>query len=90
MGNGTAVESNAINKAIEAASNAGGGTVYFPAGNYLTGSIRLKSNICLFLDQGATIIAAPVSKENGYDDEEANSNNKYQDSGHSHCTVITI
>ena len=84
MGNGTAVESNAINKAIEAASNAGGGTVYFPAGNYLTGSIRLKSNICLFLDQGATIIAAPVSKENGYDDEEADSNNKYQDSGHSH------
>jgi polygalacturonase len=83
-GNGTAVESNAINKAIEAASKAGGGTVYFPAGNYLTGSIRLKSNICLFLDQGATIIAAPVSKENGYDNEEPGSNNQYQDYGHSH------
>ena len=51
IGNGMAIESNAINKAIEAASNAGGGTVYFPPGNYLTGSIRLKSNICLFLDQ---------------------------------------
>ena len=48
-GDGTAVESNAINKAISAASKAGGGTVYFPPGNYLTGSIRLKSNICLFL-----------------------------------------
>ncbi|MGA2172731.1 MAG: glycoside hydrolase family 28 protein [Sedimentisphaerales bacterium] len=83
-GDGTAVESNAVNRAIEAASDAGGGTVYFPAGNYLTGSIRLKSDICLFIDQGATIIAAPVSKENGYDDEEAGSNNQYQDSGHSH------
>jgi polygalacturonase len=81
---GTTVESNAINKAIEAASSAGGGTVYFPPGNYLTGSIRLKSDICLFLDQGATIIAAPVSKENGYDDEEPGSNNQYQDYGHSH------
>jgi polygalacturonase len=81
---GTAIESIAINKAIEAASNAGGGTVYFPPGNYLTGSIRLKSNICLFLDQGATIIAAPVSKENGYDDAEPGSNNKFQDYGHSH------
>jgi len=83
-GDGTAVESDTINKAIEAASNAGGGTVYFPPGNYLTGSIRLKSNICLFLDQGATIIAAPVSKENGYDDEEPGSDNKFQDYGHSH------
>ncbi|MGA2069836.1 MAG: glycosyl hydrolase family 28-related protein [Sedimentisphaerales bacterium] len=84
MGDGTAVESDTINKAIEAASNAGGGTVYFPPGNYLTGSIRLKSNICLFLDQGATIIAASVSKENGYDDAEPGSNNKFQDYGHSH------
>ena len=83
-GDGTAVESNAINKAIEAASKAGGGTVYFPPGNYLTGSIRLKSNICLFIDQGATIIAAAVSKENGYDDEETGSNNQFQDYGHSH------
>ena len=83
-GDGTAVESNAINKAISAASNAGGGTVYFPPGNYLTGSIRLKSNICLFIDQGATIIAAAVNKENGYDDEEPGSNNQYQDYGHSH------
>lgn len=43
--NGTTIDSKAINKTIETASNAGGGTVYFPAGNYLTSSIRLKRNI---------------------------------------------
>jgi polygalacturonase len=45
----------AIKKAIEAASKAGGGTVYFPAGKYLTGPIRLKSNITIFIDAGAEL-----------------------------------
>ena len=45
----------AIEKAINAASKAGGGTVYFPAGKYLTGPIHLKSNITLFIDAGAEI-----------------------------------
>lgn len=45
----------AIHKAIDAAASAGGGTVYFPSGRYLTGPIRLQSHITLFLDAGATI-----------------------------------
>ncbi len=84
VGDGSNLDSKAINKAIDAAANAGGGTVYFPAGNYLSGSIHLKSNISLFIDQGATIIAAPVTADNGYDEEEATVNTTYQDSGHSH------
>jgi len=84
IGDGNNLDSKAINKAIDAASAVGGGTVYLPAGNYLSGSIHLKSNISLFLDQGATIIAAPVSAENGYDEEETSVNATYQDSGHSH------
>jgi len=84
VGDGITLDSKAINKTIDSAVNAGGGTVYFPAGNYLCGSIHLKSNISLFLDQGATIIAAPIIEENGYDEEEASISVKYQDSGHSH------
>jgi polygalacturonase len=84
VGDGKTLDNKAINKAIDAASAAGGGTVFIPAGNYLSGSIRLKSNISLYLDQGAVIIAAPVSAENGYDEEEPGPNNAYQDSGHSH------
>ena len=84
IGDGKNFDSKAINIAIEAASKTGGGTVFVPAGNYLCGSIHLKSNITLYLDQGATVIAAPVSAENGYDEEEESISVKYQDSGHSH------
>src|SRR5215210_2640062 len=45
----------AIAKAIAAASKAGGGTVYFPAGKYLTGPVHLKSNITLLIDAGAEL-----------------------------------
>ena len=44
-GDGAATDSPAINRAIDAAAAAGGGTVYFPAGVYLSYSIRLKSNV---------------------------------------------
>src|SRR4029077_2675485 len=40
-GDGQAPDRDAINRAVEAAGAAGGGTVYFPAGTYLTGSLRL-------------------------------------------------
>jgi polygalacturonase len=45
----------AIADAIEAASLAGGGTVYVPAGTYRTGAIFLKSNIELHLSPGAVL-----------------------------------
>ena len=57
-GDGKTLDTPAINKAIEAAAAAGGGIVRFPAGNYLCYSIHLKSHITLFLDPGATIVAA--------------------------------
>lgn len=49
------IATKAIAKAIAAASKAGGGTVYFPAGKYLTGPIHLKSNISIFIDAGAEL-----------------------------------
>ncbi len=45
----------AIRNAIDAASKKGGGTIYFPAGKYLTGPIHLKSNITIFIDAGAEL-----------------------------------
>ncbi len=83
-GDGKQLDSVAINKAIEAAAAKGGGTVYFPAGDYLSTSIRLKSNIALYLDQGATIIAAETSATAKYDPPEPNQWDAYQDFGHSH------
>ena len=45
----------AIQAAIDACSKAGGGTVYFPPGDYLSGTLRLLSNVNLSLSVGATV-----------------------------------
>jgi len=55
IGDGSTKDTEAIRKAISTAADAGGGTVYFPAGQYLTGSIHLQSNITLHLDAGAVL-----------------------------------
>ena len=85
-GDGKTVDTPAINQAIEAAAATGGGAVAFPAGSYLCFSIHLKSNVALYLDEGATIVAAdtPEGGAGGYDAAEPNPWDKYQDFGHSH------
>ena len=69
-GNGKHLDSPAIDTAIQAASAAGGGTVFVPAGTYLCGSIHLTNNIHLYLDAGAVILGAPQAM-NAYDPTEA-------------------
>lgn len=84
-GDGKAVDSLSINKAIDEAAKNGGGTIRFPAGTYLCFSIRLKSNITLHLEKGSTILAAdPKEHKGSYDMPEPNEWDMYQDFGHSH------
>jgi polygalacturonase len=83
-GDGKNLDTAAINKTIDAAAAAGGGTVFFPAGSYLSVSIHLKSNIALYLDQGATIVAADTVPGVAYDLAEPNQWDAFQDFGHSH------
>src|SRR4051812_41824887 len=86
-GDGKTLDTAAINNAIDAAAAAGGGTVEFPAGNYLSYSIHLKSHIELHLGIGATIIAAEPSADlsTGYDPAEPNpGTDQYEDFGHAH------
>ena len=88
IGDGKTIASPAINRALEAASAAGGGTVHVPAGQYLCYSIHLQSNVTLYLDHGAVIIAAdplPPGQPGGYDDPgPAQPWEAYQDFGHNH------
>jgi len=81
VGDGTNLDSQAINRAIDAAVKVGGGTVLVPAGIYLSGSIHLQSNIHLLIDAGATILGAP-QKMNAYDETELFPGVAYQDGGH--------
>jgi polygalacturonase len=57
-GDGQTLDSPAIQATIEACYQAGGGTVYIPAGSYVTGSLFLKSNITLYLDAGAALLGS--------------------------------
>jgi polygalacturonase len=88
-GDGISIDTPALNAAIDAAANTGGGTVIFPAGVYASYSIHLKSNVALFLEQGATILAAPTPYDGlasgGYDAAEPQGAwEPYQDYGHNH------
>jgi polygalacturonase len=83
-GDGRTLDTPAINRAIATAAAKGGGTVRFPAGTYLSVSIHLKSNIALYIDQGATIVAAETANGVAYDPPEPNQWDAYQDFGHSH------
>ena len=81
VGDGTNLDSPAIDRAIAAAADGGGGTVLLPAGTYLSGSIHLRSNIHLLLDAGATILGAPQSLK-AYDWTEPFPGVAFQDGGH--------
>ena len=83
-GDGVTLDTAAVNAAIAAAADAGGGTVFFPAGTYACHSVRLRSHITLRLDAGATLAAAPPTAAEGYDPPEPNPFDLYQDFGHSH------
>jgi polygalacturonase len=94
-GDGKTLDTAAIRSAVAAATAAGGGTVYFPAGTWLSFSIPLASNVELHLSQGARLLAAdsPLPGQSGgyhggtYDAAEPMQQpewEKYQDFGHSH------
>jgi len=92
-GDGKTVDTPAINKAIQAVYDSGGGTLVFPAGTYVCFTIHLLSNVEIYLSQGCTILAAasPLPTEttgyNGGTYDAAEPNDPwipYQDYGHNH------
>lgn len=83
VGDGKTLDHTAINRAIDSCVAHGGGRVVLPAGTYLCGSIRLKSNVELHISAGATILAAPGSMK-AYDESEPWEGPAYQDGGHTY------
>jgi hypothetical protein len=60
VGDGRTLDTGAVQKAIDACAIAGGGQVLFPAGDYLSGTIHLRSKVTLFLDRGARLVGSPA------------------------------
>jgi polygalacturonase len=54
-GNKQGNDGPAIQAGIDECYKQGGGTVYVPAGDYFCGGLRMKSNVSLFLEAGATL-----------------------------------
>ena len=52
---GSEPATEAFHAAIQAAKKAGGGTIYVPAGSYISGPIEMVSNLTLYFDAGATV-----------------------------------
>ncbi len=63
VGDGKTLDSAAINAAIDACNQAGGGVVYCSPGNYLCGTVELKSNVTLYLEAGAVILGSTDVKQ---------------------------
>ena len=59
----TVLSTTAIQQAIDICSKAGGGRVIVPAGQYKIGTIVLKSDVHLFLEQGATLYGSTDLKD---------------------------
>ncbi len=63
VGDGKRSDTQSILAAIKFCASQGGGTVYFPPGKYLTGALKLESNIRLHLDSGAIVLGSQDPKD---------------------------
>lgn len=62
-GDGIAKDTSALQAAIDACAQPGGGVVRLSAGRYLTAPIELKTNITLQIDKGATLLGSPDHRD---------------------------
>ncbi len=67
--NGTTLNTTSIQKAIDYIHENGGGRLMFYVGRYLTGTIHLKSNVTIHLEEGAIL----VGSDNPFDYERIGS-----------------
>jgi polygalacturonase len=58
IGDGTTLNSQAIQKAIDACYKSGGGKVIIPAGKFLSGTIAIKDNVTLYLQKDAVLLGS--------------------------------
>lgn len=58
-GDGIAKDTSALQAAIDACAQQGGGVVRLSAGIYLTAPVEMKTNITLQIDKGATLLGSP-------------------------------
>lgn len=87
-GDSAALDTEAIQRAIDAAARDGGGVVVFPAGTYACFSLRLRSFVTLEFTPGSVLLGAQPSFTPGHEydapEPQPASLRSYQDYGHNH------
>ncbi|ERN11715.1 probable polygalacturonase [Amborella trichopoda] len=63
IGDGLHLETTAIQAAIDGCASIGDGRLIFPAGQYLTGTVFLKSGVTLVVEKGAVILGSRLQKD---------------------------
>ena len=56
---GVTLNTRSIQRAVDYISEQGGGRLIFYVGRYLTGSIELKSNVTIRIEEGAVLVSVP-------------------------------
>ena len=83
VADGKTLSRAALQAAVDACHAAGGGTVYVPAGEYLVGTVVLRSHVHIYLEAGATLIGS-TDLENDYLPHEEFEGTPYQDISHTY------
>lgn len=63
VGDGKFLNTSVLQKAIDTCSRKGGGKLVVPKGDFLTGTLYLKSNVHLYLEEGGVILGSPFKKD---------------------------
>jgi polygalacturonase len=63
VGDGATLNTISIQRAVDSCNHRGGGTIVVPAGDFVTGSVRLFSNMEVKLEAGATLQASGLFHE---------------------------
>lgn len=83
VGDGRTMNRSIIQRVVEKCAEDGGGVIYIPAGRYLTGTVRLYSNIHILLGGGAVLLGSTDLAADFEQDEEIEYP-LYQDTSHSY------
>ena len=88
VADGVTLNSSAVQAAVDACAEAGGGTVSFPVGDFVLSTVFLKSNVKIHISKGARILGALSFYD--YAPEEKIDYPAYQDQSHTYfdCSMF--
>jgi len=85
VGDGKKLNTIAIQKALDDCGNSGGGKVIIPKGSFMTGTIHIKSNTHLLVEEGAEILGSPNKVDYPY---QPPYNTRYRDIKNTHRALV--